>query len=98
MSDELGFLGHQEKDSVAVAVRDVEPGVGTLAFLDSEKRLTVNIPKAIPLGHKVALVAIPAGSPVIEYGETVGVATQDIAVGELVHVHNIRSNKWQTKA
>ena len=44
----------------------------------------------IPFGHKVALVAIPTGHPVVKYGVTIGVATTDIAAGAHVHVHNCR--------
>lgn len=98
MSDELAFLAHREEDSVAVAVRDVPVGTQSVAFLTGSKRTKVDTTENIPLGHKVALVRLGAGSPVIEYGEIVGTATKDIAVGQLVHVHNIRSNKWQIKA
>lgn len=98
MNDELAFLAHREKDSVAVAVRDVPPGTQSVAFLTSTKRSKVETVEEIPLGHKVALVPISANSSVVEYGEIVGTATQNIAIGELVHIHNIRSNKWQIKA
>jgi altronate hydrolase len=46
----------------------------------------------IPDGHKIARQAIPAGSPVIKYGDPIGIATRDIAAGEWVHTHNLRSN------
>lgn len=98
MDDELAFLGHREEDSVAVAVRDVSPGTQSVAFLTSTKRSKLETSEAIPLGHKVALVPLKEGSSVIEYGEIVGTATKNISIGELVHVHNIRSNKWQIKA
>ena len=98
MNESLAFLAHREEDSVAVAVRDVDPGSGSVAFLDAERRSEVKALEPIPLGHKVALVAIPTGSKVIEYGETVGIAKQDINVGEMVHAHNIRSDRWQIKA
>jgi altronate dehydratase len=42
----------------------------------------------IPFGHKAALQAISRGEAVIKYGVTIGRATQDIAPGEHVHVHN----------
>ena len=44
---------------------------------------------AIQAGHKLALQPIPAGARVLKYGQTIGVATRDIAVGEHVHVHNV---------
>lgn len=39
-------------------------------------------------GHKIALAPIPAGSPVIKYGEHIAKATSDIAEGAWVHTHN----------
>ena len=45
----------------------------------------------IPTGHKLAARAIGAGEPVIKYGYPIGVAERDIAPGEHVHTHNLRS-------
>lgn len=43
-----------------------------------------------PAGHKMAIKPIPAGSPIIKYGFAIGIATQDIAPGEHVHIHNVK--------
>ena len=43
----------------------------------------------IPAGHKVAIRAIEPGGRVVRYGQVIGFATQPIAPGEHVHVHNI---------
>ena len=43
-------------------------------------------------GHKYALRAIAAGENVIKYGMPIGHATKDIAAGEHVHVHNVKTN------
>jgi len=45
----------------------------------------------IELGHKVALVTIPEGAPVIKFGIVIGIATHSIAPGKWVHLHNCRS-------
>lgn len=45
----------------------------------------------IPAGHKVALRPIRVGEAVIKYGDPIGRATQDIAPGEHVHTHNLRT-------
>lgn len=45
----------------------------------------------IPRGHKIALAPIAQGEQVIKYGYPIGIATQDIAKGEWVHTHNIRT-------
>jgi (2R)-sulfolactate sulfo-lyase subunit alpha len=42
----------------------------------------------------VALSALASGQDVIEYGERIGRATQPVAVGAHVHVHNIKSVRW----
>lgn len=43
-------------------------------------------------GHKYALCDIKAGENVIKYGSPIGHATRDIAVGEHVHTHNVKTN------
>ncbi len=47
--------------------------------------------EGIPAGHKRALVAIKKGEPIIKYGNTIGIATADIAEGEWVHTHNLKT-------
>lgn len=42
-------------------------------------------------GHKVALRPIAKGGQVIKYGFPIGVATADIAEGEWVHSHNLKT-------
>ena len=42
-------------------------------------------------GHKKAVCTINAGDNVIKYGFPIGVATQDIVVGEQVHSHNMQT-------
>ncbi len=43
-------------------------------------------------GHKYARCAIAAGEAVIKYGLPIGHATRDIAAGEHVHTHNVKTN------
>lgn len=43
-------------------------------------------------GHKYALCKIMAGENVIKYGSPIGHAICDIAVGEHVHTHNVKTN------
>ncbi len=50
----------------------------------------------IPLAHKVARRAIAAGEKVLKYGAPIGTATASIAVGEHVHVHNVKSDYTPT--
>ena len=46
----------------------------------------------MPAGHKVAVTSLRSGDAVVKYGCPIGVATCDIAAGEWVHSHNVRSN------
>ncbi len=46
----------------------------------------------IPAGHKYALRPIACGEYVVKYGEIIGRATADIATGEWVHTHNVKSH------
>jgi (2R)-sulfolactate sulfo-lyase subunit alpha len=95
VDEQLAFLAHRQSDMVAVAVRDIEAGHAEFASLDSSLRRPITVLEPIKLGHKVALVEIAEGADVIEYGQRVAVATADIAVGALVHIHNVRSTRWQ---
>ncbi len=47
--------------------------------------------QTIPFGHKLAVRPIPAGELAFKYGQPIGRATADIAVGDHVHVHNVES-------
>jgi (2R)-sulfolactate sulfo-lyase subunit alpha len=88
-------VAHKRGDAVAVAVIDLIPGESIQArVLDESPPVTVTVREAIPLGHKVALFDVAQGRDVIEYGERIGRATQAIAAGAHVHVHNIKSVRW----
>jgi (2R)-sulfolactate sulfo-lyase subunit alpha len=89
------FLIHNEGDHVGVAVQDVEPGERRAVYMDSDRAITITVKEAIPLGHKVALVDLDEGRDVIEYQVRVGLAREPIAAGQHVHIHNIRSARWQ---
>jgi len=45
----------------------------------------------IPAGHKIATRAVAAGDPVRKYGQVIGKAARDLAVGDHAHVHNVES-------
>jgi len=89
------FLLHHDGDSVAVAVMDLLPGSVNGAALKGGTKYSFDLLAACPLGHKFAAVEIKNGDDIIKYGVRVGVATADIKVGEYVHVHNMRSARWQ---
>lgn len=47
------------------------------------------VSRLIPVGHKVALRAVPDGGAVHRYGQVIGFATAPIAPGDHVHSHNL---------
>ncbi|WP_439103850.1 UxaA family hydrolase [Celeribacter marinus] len=69
-------------DNVAIAMADI--GAGEEICSTGVKTL-----QSTRQGHKVAVAPIAAGQNVIRYGQTIGQATVDIAVGEHVHVQNL---------
>lgn len=77
-----------DADNVATVVNDVEAG----ETVDTSKgRLEAT--ETVPFGHKVALVPIARGATVMKYGESIGLARQDISAGEWVHIHNVESQR-----
>lgn len=89
------FLVHHVGDHVGVAVRDLSAGETRGETLDDQSSVEVSVTEDVPLGHKVALEDISAGADVIEYGLRIGIASADIRKGQHVHVHNVRSARWQ---
>lgn len=73
------WLRLRAEDNVALALTPLEPG----DIVDG-----VTVREAIPLGHKVALSAIPEGAPVLKYANLIAVAKAPIEAGMHVHVHN----------
>ena len=77
-------------DNVATCLTNLPAGSTEKVTID-EAQTTIQIRNDIPFGHKIALVDIGAGDPVIKYAEVIGVASRSIAQGEHVHVHNVES-------
>ena len=50
-----------------------------------------NVSVSLSTGHKTAFCDIKKGEDVIKYGYPIGVATEDIKVGEHVHSHNMKT-------
>ncbi len=74
-------------DNVAVALDEIKPG--EVISLGNE---TIVAKENIDAGHKIALENINPGENVIKYGYPIGHATKDIAAGEHIHSHNIKTN------
>lgn len=89
------FLVHHRGDHVGVAVADLSPGHVRGETLDDQTAIEIDLVEPIPLGHKLALKDLSADSELIEYGLCIGIVSADIAQGQHVHVHNVRSARWQ---
>lgn len=79
------------EDNVATLLRDVEAGEVLDIEVDGEI-VTVEAQEDVEFGHKVAIEPIASGQTIVKYGVSIGDATQDIAQGDWVHVHNVESN------
>lgn len=78
-------------DTVAVLVEAAAAGESIELFGEGAGSLPpLAAQEAIPYGHKVAVRKMEAGSPVIKYGEIMGIALEEIGAGFHVHVHNVR--------
>ena len=73
-------------DNVAVALSPVTKGE-SLSICD----LSLTAREDIPQGHKFALNCIAAGQPVVKYGFPIGAAKEEIAPGQWVHTHNVKT-------
>ena len=78
------FIRLNAKDNVVVA-RVSLPAEAKIVFEDRE----IALRQSVGAGHKVAVREIGPGEVVYKYGENIGTAKERIAVGELVHVHNL---------
>ena len=54
--------------------------------------VSVKVQAHIGIGHKLARAAISSGHKILKYGAPIGSARQDIALGDHLHIHNIKSD------
>ncbi len=80
------------KDNVATALADLKAG-DTLELEVGGETKEVRLTTDIPFGHKFSLSKIEPDSPVIKYGEIIGVSTATIKPGDYVHIHNVVSRR-----
>ena len=59
---------------------------------------TARVRVRIGLGHKLARAAIEKGDKIVKYGVPIGSATANIAAGDHVHLHNVKSDYTPTYA
>ena len=76
-----------DEDNVFVCCKQLLSGC-SITLESSEVTMTVDM----TVGHKIARRAITQGEKIIKYGVSIGSATKDIAFGEHVHMHNMKSD------
>ena len=74
-------------DNVAIAKSDIPAGTALQVM-----GVTVTLKAAMEVGHKFAFLKVAKGGGITKYGAPIGVATQDIAPGDWMHIHNITSD------
>jgi altronate dehydratase small subunit len=74
-------------DNVAVAKADIASGT-TLSVMGQ----SVTLKTRVEVGHKFAFKKVAKGEKLVKYGAPIGVATQDIAPGDYMHIHNVGSD------
>jgi hypothetical protein len=60
--------------------------------------VSVILAQSVTMGHKLARKAMQPGDKVLKYGVSIGSATKPIAVGDHVHLHNMKSDYTPTYA
>ena len=80
-------------DNVATATEAIPAGGEGLILDKAGHGRVVSVAESIPANHKLALKELKAGDLVIKYGQSIGRATQPIAQGGWVHVHNVESQR-----
>lgn len=78
------------EDNVATLLHDAA-AMTEVQVVGEAGRGAVRTSESIRSGHKVALLPIGAGQPVVKCGFPIGEAIRPIAQGEWVHLHNCRS-------
>lgn len=78
-------------DSVATVLADVRFGNVITVKDKSGNTSQVTALADIPFGHKIAVGELNIGDEVIKYGESLGVATQAVIIGDYIHTHNLTS-------
>lgn len=78
-------------DTVFVATAAIS--AGTHLLIEGSE---VVLESRLALGHKIARHGMADGETIVKFGAPIGRATQAIARGEHVHVHNVASNYTPT--
>lgn len=90
------LLVHDHKDNVGVVVVEgLRAGTRMLGVVTADNSsFEIEAGADIPIGHKVALRPLASGETAIKYGEDIGRFVADVAPGDHVHTHNLKTKRW----
>jgi (2R)-sulfolactate sulfo-lyase subunit alpha len=89
------LLVHRRGDHVGVATEPIAAGERVVGiYLDDDSTTEVLARADVPLGHKIAVDALPHDARVLKYGVAIGIAPDGLREGDYVHVHNLKSARW----
>lgn len=83
-------------DDVVVAIEPIKAGED-VCYMCQNDTLSFKAIDDITIYHKIAKREITKGNPVIKYGEHIGLASQDVKIGQHVHTHNIDDHREDLK-
>lgn len=83
----------RDQDNVVVACAALTSG-DVVRLDDAEFKVRVDV----PLGFKIARRDLVPGDKVFKYGAVIGSATTPIRRGDIVHLHNMKSDYLPTDA
>ena len=81
------FIKINSKDNVIIVLRDYKKN--EVIKIDEKE---VKVLQDITKGHKIAIENIAKSKNILKYGMPIGVALEEIKIGEWVHVHNTKTN------
>lgn len=90
------LLVHEHEDNVGVVVVEgLTAGTKMLGVVTADNSsFEIEAKADVPIGHKVALRDVKSGDTAIKYGADIGRFIADVAAGEHVHVHNLKTKRW----
>lgn len=90
MENKINSLRISEKDSVAVALEELEEN-SNASYKTGENIVNVNILQHVPIYHKFSIKDINEGDLIYKYGQVIGRASSNIKKGQHVHSQNLVS-------
>jgi altronate hydrolase len=74
-----------DDDDVSIAKVNLVAGSN---LVGTRHGASLQLGQLIPSGHKFAIRMVQQGQPIRRYGQVIGFARRDVAIGDHVHVHN----------